>query len=308
MQVRNGQADVRAEVRRFLITTNVLKTRVTARLPGSLHPERRPAGAGHVRHLLGRSPTVNTASPDRNPATRERPAAHLRVGRSGRVRTFAARLPLLERPRHARDRLDTFVQLTRERRDALGSLYALIALGYTIVYGILKLLNFAHGDVFMIGAVHRLRRAERVGGSPDPASRLVLLIALMFVAAMAGAGVLGVVIERFAYRPLRDAPRIAPLISALGVSFFLAEQRPSALRRAVPQLQRFDLGADLDAPLTESDALPARAHDARSRSTASMILVIGDARADGRAHAHRRAHADSGRRCAPPRTTARPPR
>ena len=103
----------------------------------------------------------------------------------------------------------------------LGSLYALIALGYTMVYGILKLLNFAHGDVYMIGAFIGLGVLNALGGPLDPSVPIGILVMLMFVTAMVGSGVLGVVIERFAYRPLRDAPRIAPLISALGVAFFL---------------------------------------------------------------------------------------
>jgi branched-chain amino acid transport system permease protein len=103
----------------------------------------------------------------------------------------------------------------------LGSLYALIALGYTMVYGILKLLNFAHGDVYMVGAFLGFGVLSGLGGSLSPNLALAPLIVLMFLAAMLGSGALGVVIERFAYRPLRDAPRIAPLISALGVSFFL---------------------------------------------------------------------------------------
>jgi branched-chain amino acid transport system permease protein len=103
----------------------------------------------------------------------------------------------------------------------LGSLYALIALGYSLVYGILKLLNFAHGDVYMIGAFIGYGVLSALGGPLSPNLALAPLILLMFLAAMLGAGALGVVIERFAYRPLRDAPRIAPLISALGVSFFL---------------------------------------------------------------------------------------
>ena len=103
----------------------------------------------------------------------------------------------------------------------LGSLYALIALGYSMVYGILKLLNFAHGDVYMIGAFIGYGVLQAFGGPLSPNLALTPLIVLMFLAAMLGAGLLGVVIERFAYRPLRDAPRIAPLISALGVSFFL---------------------------------------------------------------------------------------
>lgn len=103
----------------------------------------------------------------------------------------------------------------------LGSLYALIALGYTLVYGILKLLNFAQGDVFMVGAFLGYGVLTAFGGALNPEIGLVPLILLMFAAAMVGSGVLGVSIERFAYRPLRNAPRIAPLISALGVAFFL---------------------------------------------------------------------------------------
>src|ERR671918_119641 len=103
----------------------------------------------------------------------------------------------------------------------LGSVYALVALGFSMVYGILKLLNFAHGDVLMVGAFIGWGVLGRSGGSLDPTIPVALLIALMLAAAMLGGGVLGVVIERFAYRPLRNAPRIAPLITALGVSFFL---------------------------------------------------------------------------------------
>lgn len=104
----------------------------------------------------------------------------------------------------------------------LGSTYALIALGYTIVYGILKLLNFAHGDVFMIGAYVGFGVLTVFGGAIDPSISIWLVLIGMVLAAMACCAVLGVAIERFAYRPLRDAPRIAPLISALGVSFFLS--------------------------------------------------------------------------------------
>lgn len=116
--------------------------------------------------------------------------------------------------------MDTFIQLTLNGL-TLGSVYALIALGYSLVYGILKLLNFAHGDVFMIGSFIGFGVLQLLGGSADPIVPIWLLILIMTVAAMAGCAVLGVTIERFAYRPLRDAPRIAPLISALGVSFLL---------------------------------------------------------------------------------------
>jgi branched-chain amino acid transport system permease protein len=103
----------------------------------------------------------------------------------------------------------------------LGSLYSLIALGYTMVYGILKLLNFAHGDVFMIGTFMGYGVLIAFGGALAPTIPFIPLILLMFAVSMAGSGVVGVGIERFAYRPLRNAPRIAPLISALGVAFFL---------------------------------------------------------------------------------------
>ncbi len=103
----------------------------------------------------------------------------------------------------------------------LGSVYALVALGFSMVYGILKLLNLAHGDVVMVGAFIGWGVLGWLGGAQDPSVAVWILIVLMVMAAMAGCGFLGVVIERFAYRPLRRAPRIAPLISALGVSFFL---------------------------------------------------------------------------------------
>ncbi len=117
--------------------------------------------------------------------------------------------------------MDTFIQLTVDAL-TLGSIYALIALGYTLVYGVLKLLNFAHGDVFMVGSFIGFGVLQLLGGTSNPSVPIWLLLVLVTLAAMAGCAVLGVVIERFAYRPLRDAPRIAPLISALGVSFFLA--------------------------------------------------------------------------------------
>jgi branched-chain amino acid transport system permease protein len=119
----------------------------------------------------------------------------------------------------------------------LGSLYGLIALGYSMVYGILKLLNFAHGDVYMIGAFVGYGVLTLLGGPLSPNIAIAPLIVLMFLAAMLASGLLGVVIERFAYRPLRDAPRIAPLISALGVSFFLQN---SALLLFGAQFRSYD--------------------------------------------------------------------
>jgi branched-chain amino acid transport system permease protein len=102
-----------------------------------------------------------------------------------------------------------------------GSVYALIALGYSMVYGILKLLNFAHGDLFMVGAFIGYFVIQWFGGPGALSVPVPIVLLVMFVLAGGGVGALGVAIERFAYRPLRDAPRIAPLITALGVSFFL---------------------------------------------------------------------------------------
>jgi branched-chain amino acid transport system permease protein len=102
-----------------------------------------------------------------------------------------------------------------------GCVYALIALGYSMVYGILKLLNFAHGDIFMVGSFIGYGILTAFGGAESLSIPIFLLLILMFLGSMLGGGLLGVVIERYAYRRLRDAPRIAPLITALGVSFFL---------------------------------------------------------------------------------------
>ena len=102
-----------------------------------------------------------------------------------------------------------------------GALYALVALGFTMVYGVLKLLNFAHGDLYMIGSYVGFFVIQWFGGPNKLTIAVPLLLVIMFVLAALLVGGLGVAMERFAYRPLRDAPRIAPLITAIGVSFFL---------------------------------------------------------------------------------------
>ncbi|HVH65412.1 MAG TPA: branched-chain amino acid ABC transporter permease [Candidatus Acidoferrum sp.] len=103
----------------------------------------------------------------------------------------------------------------------LGSLYALVALGYTLIYGILELLNFAHGDVFMVGAFLAAGAAALLVHNEVAAVPAGLVVGLMLLMAMGGAGLLGTAIERVAYRPLRNANRLAPLITAIGVSLFL---------------------------------------------------------------------------------------
>ena len=90
-----------------------------------------------------------------------------------------------------------------------------------MVYGILKLLNFAHGDLYMVGAYIGYFVIQWFGGPTSLVIPVPILVAIMFVLAALGCGVLGVLMERFAYRPLRNAPRIAPLITALGLSFII---------------------------------------------------------------------------------------
>ena len=102
-----------------------------------------------------------------------------------------------------------------------GALYALVALGFSMVYGVLKLLNFAHGDLYMVGAFIGYFVIQLSGGPLALRIPVPLLVVIMFVVAAVLVGGLGVAIERFAYRPLRNAPRIAPLITAIGISFFL---------------------------------------------------------------------------------------
>jgi branched-chain amino acid transport system permease protein len=111
---------------------------------------------------------------------------------------------------------------------ALGMMYALIALGYTLVYGILELINFAHGDVFMLGALFSWAVLQKLfGGSISEnygvltGGTLVMAFIIAFLVATVGSGTVGFLIERFAYRPLRNAPKLAPLVTAIGVSFII---------------------------------------------------------------------------------------
>jgi len=99
-----------------------------------------------------------------------------------------------------------------------GSVYALIALGYTMVYGILRLINFAHGDVYMLGAFFAYFTARAIGAQQNPGPLNALLV---LAAAMVGCGAIGYIIERLAYRPVRKSSRLAALITAIGVSLLL---------------------------------------------------------------------------------------
>ncbi|MGJ6979009.1 branched-chain amino acid ABC transporter permease [Aestuariimicrobium soli] len=104
---------------------------------------------------------------------------------------------------------------------SLGALYALIAVGYTVVYGIVQLINFAHGEIFMVGAFGAMGTWLVLGKSGNVLSWWILPI--MLVGGIAVAVLTAVLMERFAYRPLRNSPRLAPLITAIGISIFLQE-------------------------------------------------------------------------------------
>lgn len=123
---------------------------------------------------------------------------------------------------------------------AAGTIYALVALGYTMVYGVLKLINFAHGDVMMVGVYMGYATAFALGRE----SRSSLLgVAAIFAVAMLGCALFGFLIERFAYRPLREKPRLTALITAIGISFALSYGfqldigfLPGASPRAFPEV------------------------------------------------------------------------
>jgi branched-chain amino acid transport system permease protein len=122
---------------------------------------------------------------------------------------------------------NTFLgQATQQTVNALsiGAIYALIALGYTMVYGILELINFAHGDIFMLGAFLSIVFLSGIFGQTTGVENIPLLLLLLVGAllfTMPIVGLLNMAIERTVYRPLRNAPRLAPLITAIGMSFIL---------------------------------------------------------------------------------------
>ena len=143
----------------------------------------------------------------------------------------------------------------------LGFMYALIALGYTMVYGVLEFINFAHSEIFIVGAFVGVEillglKAYGVLGSLSP----FLVLVLLLIAGMAASALLAVVVERVAYRPLRGAPRLVPLISAIGVSFFLQDairlvesvwnNAFNLVYPTMPQLNvRFNITETIDVPM-----------------------------------------------------------
>jgi branched-chain amino acid transport system permease protein len=133
---------------------------------------------------------------------------------------------------------------------SIGAIWALIALGYTLVYGIIELINFAHGEVFMIGSFVSVSLYATFGMTESTSAGIVIVgILAVLVISMFASGALNVMIERVAYRPLRNAPKLAPLITAIGMSFIL--QNVGLLWRSTPdsppdlirsQKQVLDLG------------------------------------------------------------------
>ena len=135
----------------------------------------------------------------------------------------------------------------------LGLVYGLVALGYSLVYGILELINFAHGDVFMLGSWMSLYIGVTTIGltQTSGAGTLAWGLTLTLLAAMAFCGLLNATIERIAYRPLRNAPRLAPLITAIGASFILQDvglnrlgPAPVSLPNILPQGTVFSVGGN----------------------------------------------------------------
>ena len=127
----------------------------------------------------------------------------------------------------------------------LGSVYAVVALGYTMVYGIIQLINFAHGEVVMIGAMVAFSVITALAGTALPP---VLIVFAGILAAVPVCMLLGYAMERIAYRPLRGAPRLAPLITAIGISIILQHvalliwsRNPLAFPQIIP-LASFDVG------------------------------------------------------------------
>lgn len=134
---------------------------------------------------------------------------------------------------------------------SLGAIYALIAIGYTMVYGIIGMINFAHGEIYMIGAYVGLVTLSAIGvnsGLP-----LAIIILVMIMVAIAVTGVYGYAIEKIAYAPVRNSPRLVPLISAIGMSIFLQNwvaigqgSRDMAVPRLITGSIQFTMGSDFE--------------------------------------------------------------
>jgi len=153
---------------------------------------------------------------------------------------------------------------------AQGSLYSLIALGYTLVYGVLLMINFAHGDVFMFGAVTAFFVAEALAAdgwlNANPAIGLLIILAVSMFTSM----VVAVLLERIAYRPLRRAPRLVPLITAVGASLFISNSARGIYGEQVKAYPRIDA---LEGPITLL-GIPVQKSQAIVIVTAVVLMAV----------------------------------
>ncbi|HET6744824.1 MAG TPA: branched-chain amino acid ABC transporter permease [Candidatus Limnocylindria bacterium] len=124
---------------------------------------------------------------------------------------------------------------------AQGSVYALLALGYTLVYGVLFMINFAHGDVFMAGAMTAFFVADYFGETGFMNANPIVALAVIFAVSMLTSMIVAIVLERIAYRPLRRAPRLVPLITAIGASLFIANSVRGLFGERIQSYPRVDI-------------------------------------------------------------------
>jgi branched-chain amino acid transport system permease protein len=156
---------------------------------------------------------------------------------------------------------------------SIGFVYAMIALGYTLVYGVLKFINFAHSEIFMVGAVVGFEVLRAIADSGALlAWNPVLLVIVTVAGAMLVSGTLAVVIERVAYRPLRGAPRLVPLITAIGVSFLLID-----VVRAIEAIARNEFNLTYpsrDVPLlSQTIRIPFGENVVSTKPTAFIVVI-----------------------------------
>ena len=219
--------DQRPEVQKFIADYRAEVRRQDARRDGRAGLRRHEADGRRdpARRLDRRREDPRRAGGDARLPGGQRPHHHRRRSQRAQGHRRAAdarRAVSLRRVDRARTRLSRAVldQLAQQLVNGLawGSIYALIALGYTMVYGVLRLINFAHGDVYMVGAMCAFYFAHGLGYAAAPS---LVGFGLVMLLAMIACAVLGAVIERVAYRPLRRQPRAAMLTTAIGVSMLL---------------------------------------------------------------------------------------
>jgi branched-chain amino acid transport system permease protein len=159
---------------------------------------------------------------------------------------------------------------------SVGSIYALIAVGYTMVYGVLQLINFAHGDVFMVGAILTLVVARKFGFvTADHTTQSWLAFGLCAALAVVACGVMGFTIERLAYRPLRNKPRINSLITAIGISLLLEfGGQHQKVFGPTPQPFPTEMLGGIERPLLATGSLIVTRIDAMILSVTLLLMLV----------------------------------